>query len=236
MRLKNKFRPNLSDGGGRARPRRVSSSEDPSIAAVASKRARTVSSTWTQGQQERSPSSSTATQATKSQEAPLSPDATQLPRAPASVEKIERDAQVTEDENAVIELTPPPSFPLITCPVSSPSTTSRPRRLSTASYSSDDARGGSPSKRPRRFTCDKEAAVAVTAPGWVSATVPAQPASIFDRRKADHKRKFNNGVPERNKMTMFDLIYYNPMEGSRMSNSSSRRYFITVHRIKWLRL
>ncbi len=49
------------------------------------------------------------------------------------------------------------------------------------------------------------------------------PASVFNKRKADHKRKFNNGVPERDKMTMFDLIYYNPSDGSRMSTSSSRR-------------
>jgi len=50
----------------------------------------------------------------------------------------------------------------------------------------------------------------------------AAPASVFDKRRALHKRKFNEGVPDRQKMTMFDLIYYNP-EGNRMSNSSSRR-------------
>jgi len=37
------------------------------------------------------------------------------------------------------------------------------------------------------------------------------------RRKIDHKRKFMNGVPERSAMTMFDLIYYNPANGHRMS-------------------
>jgi hypothetical protein len=36
-------------------------------------------------------------------------------------------------------------------------------------------------------------------------------------------RRFTNGVPDRTKLTMFDLIYYNPSEGSRMSTSSSRR-------------
>ena len=46
---------------------------------------------------------------------------------------------------------------------------------------------------------------------------------MYDKRKAEHKHKFNAGVPERKRMTMFDLIYYNPSEGHRMSNSSSRR-------------
>ena len=45
---------------------------------------------------------------------------------------------------------------------------------------------------------------------------------MYDKRKAEHKHKFNAGVPERKRMTMFDLIYYNPSEGHRMSNSSSR--------------
>lgn len=49
------------------------------------------------------------------------------------------------------------------------------------------------------------------------------PASVFHRRRADHKKKFTQGVPERGQMTMFDLIYYNPQNGSRMSTSSSRR-------------
>jgi len=41
--------------------------------------------------------------------------------------------------------------------------------------------------------------------------------SQFMRRKLDHKRKFMRGVPERGSMTMFDLIYYNPEHGQRMS-------------------
>ena len=52
-------------------------------------------------------------------------------------------------------------------------------------------------------------------------------ATVFDKRKADHKRKFLNGVPSRSKMTIFDFIYHNPSDGSRMastaSNASSRR-------------
>ena len=41
--------------------------------------------------------------------------------------------------------------------------------------------------------------------------------SQFMRRKADHRKKFQKGVPERGSMTMFDLIYYNPEHGHRMS-------------------
>ena len=41
--------------------------------------------------------------------------------------------------------------------------------------------------------------------------------SQFLRRKLDHKRKFSGGVPERGSLTMFDLIYYNPSHGQRMS-------------------
>jgi len=37
------------------------------------------------------------------------------------------------------------------------------------------------------------------------------------KRKLDHKRKFMKGVPDRSAMTMFDLIYYNPDNGTRMS-------------------
>merc|ERR1719209_1179315 len=37
------------------------------------------------------------------------------------------------------------------------------------------------------------------------------------RRKQEHKRRFLKGVPERGRMTMFDLIYYNPENGPRMS-------------------
>jgi hypothetical protein len=41
--------------------------------------------------------------------------------------------------------------------------------------------------------------------------------SQFMRRKQEHKRRFLRGVPERGNMTMFDLIYYNPENGPRMS-------------------
>lgn len=41
--------------------------------------------------------------------------------------------------------------------------------------------------------------------------------SDFMRRKLDHEKKFMNGVPHRDTITMFDLIYYNPEYGQRMS-------------------
>jgi len=47
--------------------------------------------------------------------------------------------------------------------------------------------------------------------------------TVFDQRKADHKKKFNGGIPERTKLTMFDLIYYSPSDGNRMSTSNSLR-------------
>ena len=36
------------------------------------------------------------------------------------------------------------------------------------------------------------------------------------RRKIESKRRFSNGVPGRSTMTMFDLIYYNPDNGTAM--------------------
>ena len=56
-----------------------------------------------------------------------------------------------------------------------------------------------------------------------AAEKPSLPPTVFDQRKADHKKKFVEGVPERTRITMFDLIYYNPSDGNRMSNSSSLR-------------
>uniref|UniRef100_A0A0K2U4N2 Transcription factor TFIIIB component B'' Myb domain-containing protein n=1 Tax=Lepeophtheirus salmonis TaxID=72036 RepID=A0A0K2U4N2_LEPSM len=43
---------------------------------------------------------------------------------------------------------------------------------------------------------------------------------VFDQRKADHKKRFNKGVPERSKMTVFDFIFHNPSEGSRMNSQT----------------
>jgi hypothetical protein len=46
-------------------------------------------------------------------------------------------------------------------------------------------------------------------------------ASAHIRRKAEHRKRFVGGVPERRSMTMFDLIYYNPENGSRMQQSAA---------------
>ena len=45
--------------------------------------------------------------------------------------------------------------------------------------------------------------------------------TVFDVRKADHKKKFAKDVPERKRITMFDLIYYNPSTGDRMTPTGS---------------
>ena len=49
----------------------------------------------------------------------------------------------------------------------------------------------------------------------------------YKERKANHIKKFKelkpDEIPERTKLTMFDLIYYNPTDGNKMSNPSSRR-------------
>lgn len=84
-----------------------------------------------------------------------------------------------------------------------------PDRLRHDSTGGDPPMSPRPMSRPRRLTESRDLA--------------PLPPSVYDKRKADHKKKFTKGVPERTKMTMFDLIYYNPLEGSRMSNSSSRR-------------
>ncbi|QQP32561.1 Uncharacterized protein FKW44_024091, partial [Caligus rogercresseyi] len=40
---------------------------------------------------------------------------------------------------------------------------------------------------------------------------------VFDQRKADHKKRFVKGVPERSSMTVFDFIFHNPSEGQKMT-------------------
>ena len=51
-------------------------------------------------------------------------------------------------------------------------------------------------------------------------------SKVYHQRRADHLKKFKEigeGIPERKKLTMFDLIYYNPTDGNKMSNPSSVR-------------
>jgi len=51
-------------------------------------------------------------------------------------------------------------------------------------------------------------------------------STVYKERKANHLKKFKemkpDEIPEQTKLTMFDLIYYNPTNGSKMSNPSSR--------------
>ena len=51
-------------------------------------------------------------------------------------------------------------------------------------------------------------------------------STVYKERKANHIKKFKemkpDEIPEQTKLTMFDLIYYNPTNGSKMSNPSSR--------------
>jgi len=54
-------------------------------------------------------------------------------------------------------------------------------------------------------------------PARIRRTTERVERSHFMRRKLDHKKKFMKGVPDRGSMTMFDLIYYNPEYGQRMS-------------------
>ena len=80
----------------------------------------------------------------------------------------------------------------------------------------------SPMNRTRKLTAESSMSIASMAEKLNIAGSTANP-TVFDQRKADHKKKFNDGIPERTKLTMFDLIYYNPADGNRMSNSTSLR-------------
>ena len=64
-------------------------------------------------------------------------------------------------------------------------------------------------RKPRRLTESKDAPSQHLGP------------TVFDVRKADHKKKFAKDVPERKSITMFDLIYYNPSSGDRMTPTGS---------------
>eukprot|EP00088_Acartia_fossae_P047708 TRINITY_DN5179_c0_g1_i8.p1 TRINITY_DN5179_c0_g1~~TRINITY_DN5179_c0_g1_i8.p1 ORF type:complete len:1216 (-),score=348.11 TRINITY_DN5179_c0_g1_i8:626-4273(-) len=64
---------------------------------------------------------------------------------------------------------------------------------------------GGKEKKPRRRTAD----------GKVPITDRTNYA--LKRRKIESKRRFSNGVPGRGTMTMFDLIYYNPDNGTELA-------------------
>ena len=66
------------------------------------------------------------------------------------------------------------------------------------------------------------AAITTHKPARIRRTTESSRSTIGDRsqflrRKLDHKKKFSGGVPDRGSLTMFDLIYYNPSHGQRMS-------------------
>ena len=69
-------------------------------------------------------------------------------------------------------------------------------------------------------------------PGRVE-TPKAKERSQFIRRKQEYKRRFLEGVPERSKMTMFDLIYYNPENGPRMSIEEDKKEKRKRKRADW---
>eukprot|EP00096_Caligus_rogercresseyi_P014256 TRINITY_DN6756_c0_g1_i1.p1 TRINITY_DN6756_c0_g1~~TRINITY_DN6756_c0_g1_i1.p1 ORF type:complete len:556 (+),score=199.69 TRINITY_DN6756_c0_g1_i1:147-1814(+) len=51
----------------------------------------------------------------------------------------------------------------------------------------------------------------------IAQEVPPSVIEVFDQRKADHKKRFVKGVPERSSMTVFDFIFHNPSEGQKMT-------------------
>eukprot|EP00090_Calanus_glacialis_P021073 TRINITY_DN3250_c0_g1_i1.p1 TRINITY_DN3250_c0_g1~~TRINITY_DN3250_c0_g1_i1.p1 ORF type:complete len:894 (-),score=315.81 TRINITY_DN3250_c0_g1_i1:265-2946(-) len=109
--------------------------------------------------------------------------------------------------------------------VSDPSSLPRSRTISGSSTSSE------PDFVPSRPSPARSSPSTSLLRAAISAPMSPKPAKIrkntegrsvgersqFMRRKLDHKRKFMRGVPERGSLTMFDLIYYNPEYGQRMS-------------------
>ena len=60
----------------------------------------------------------------------------------------------------------------------------------------------------------------------LSETSAQSVSTLYRERKANHKAKFKemgDEIPERTKLTMFDLIYYNPTDGKKMSNPATRK-------------
>ena len=69
---------------------------------------------------------------------------------------------------------------------------------------SGNVKTGSGGKPPRRRTAESRTSVS------------DRTNFALKRRKIESKRRFSNGVPGRGTMTMFDLIYYNPDNGTEM--------------------
>ena len=91
----------------------------------------------------------------------------------------------------------------------------RPRTVSGSSTESDTGAGRLTTCRPRSplLTSPRPARIRRI----TETSRSGMDRSQFLRRKQDHKKKFSKGVPERGNLTMFDLIYYNPEHGQRMS-------------------
>ena len=95
--------------------------------------------------------------------------------------------------------------------------TSRPRTVSSSSTNSE-------SDLPVRQPPDSpilRSAILTPKPARVRRTTESRSTlgerTQFHNRRQVHKAKFSKGVPDRNSLTMFDLIYYNPHHGQRMS-------------------
>jgi hypothetical protein len=246
MRLKPKFRPNLpvaaSRGAAAARVRKVSGSEGPAAAALAAARARKISG-----------SEATATAAIANKRIrTTSGSSNGSAKEIVQDQQPKQNQELTETRPSPYQVssplaapTPPPppqtitaaalsSSPILKSALQGSPELELARNTSSSSSmvircSLDSTQSLSPNfmhsppprpiGRQRRLT-ETSNGRTVELMGCSQVTTSS---SVYDRRKADHKRKFNAGVPERKRMTMFDLIYYNPTEGTRMSNSSSRR-------------
>ena len=87
--------------------------------------------------------------------------------------------------------------------------TSPSKTTSTTTHIIQDNETASVMRKPRRLTESRDT------------PFPQLGPTVFDVRKADHKKKFAKDVPERKQITMFDLIYYNPSTGDRMTPTGS---------------
>ena len=107
----------------------------------------------------------------------------------------------------------------------SPVVATRSRTVSSSSTNSDcDLVTSSARQQPGPGPGDSpilRAAITTPRPARIRRTTESRSTlgdrTQFQRRKMDHKKKFSGGVPERGNLTMFDLIYYNPTYGQRMS-------------------
>jgi len=238
MRLKPKFKPNLAPVPRGPRVRKISESTNAGDTAAAARRIRTISGSSNASVKELAAGSQVGEDkvegATETTENPTTTPVVPMtpPREPA-----------TAPSPATILGSPPPSSPILKAalqtsprqrtpsgrervPSDSSTTVLIPTRCSVDSTQSlspnfmhSPPTAARAIGRQRRLTETSQG----VGGGRVVELMGCSQVSVYDKRKAEHKHKFNAGVPERKRMTMFDLIYYNPSEGQRMSNSSSRR-------------